>query len=82
MSLLKIEEGSNIKLPEDVVERIGLKKGDIVSVRVEGTKIILEKRDDSPVDASFGIWSDTPSSSEYLDNLRDKWERHLDSENE
>jgi bifunctional DNA-binding transcriptional regulator/antitoxin component of YhaV-PrlF toxin-antitoxin module len=82
MSLLKIEDGSNIKLPEDVVERLGLRKGDIVSVRVEGNRIILEKRDDSPVDASFGIWSDTPRSSEYVDNLRDKWERHLDSENE
>ena len=82
MSLLKIEDGSKIKLPEEVVERLGLKKGDIVSVRVEGIKIILEKRDDSPVDASFGIWSDTPNSSEYVNNLRDKWERHLDSENE
>ena len=82
MSLLKIEDGSKIKLPEEVVERLGLKKGDIVSVRVEGIKIILEKRDDSPVDASFGIWSDTSTSSKYVDDLRGRWERHLDSENE
>jgi predicted nucleic acid-binding protein len=37
---------------------------------VDGNRLILEKRDDSPVDVSFGIWSDTPSSSGYVENLR------------
>jgi bifunctional DNA-binding transcriptional regulator/antitoxin component of YhaV-PrlF toxin-antitoxin module len=82
MSLLKIEDGSNIKLPEEILERLGLTKGDIVSVRLEGSKIILEKRDDSPVDASFGIWSDMPDSSEYVNNLRDKSEKNLGGKNE
>jgi bifunctional DNA-binding transcriptional regulator/antitoxin component of YhaV-PrlF toxin-antitoxin module len=82
MSLLKIEDGSNIKLPEEILERLGLTKGDIVSVRLEGSKIILEKRDDSPVDASFGIWSDIPDTCEYVNNLRDKSEKNLGGKNE
>ena len=82
MSLLEIEDGFNIKLPEEILARLGLRKGDIVSARVEGNKIILEKRDDSPVDASFGIWSDIPDGSEYVGNLRDKWEKNLGGKNE
>jgi len=82
MSLLEIEDGLKIKLPKEIIERLGLRKGDIVSARVEGVKVILEKRDDSPVDASFGIWSDIPDGSEYVDNLRDKWERNLGGKNE
>jgi antitoxin component of MazEF toxin-antitoxin module len=41
MSLLKIEDGSNVKLPKEIVESLGLRKGAIVSVRVEGNRIIL-----------------------------------------
>jgi bifunctional DNA-binding transcriptional regulator/antitoxin component of YhaV-PrlF toxin-antitoxin module len=82
MSLLKIQDGSNIKLPGEIVDRLGLKKGDIVSVRVEGNKIILEKRNDSPVDGSFGIWSDISGGSEYVNNLRDKSEKNFGGKNE
>ena len=49
----------------------------MVIITIEADRVILEKRLSSPVDASFGLWSHLPSGPEYIDTLRDEWDKRL-----
>ena len=77
MSVLKIEDPSHIELPVEVVKRLGLKQGDVIVITIEDQRVIMEKRASSPVDASFGLWSDLPPGPEYIDTLRAEWDDRL-----
>ena len=77
MSVLKIEDPTQIQLPKEVGERLGLKQGDVILITIEAQRVILEKRTSSPVDASFGLWADLPPSPAYVDTLRDEWDERL-----
>ena len=77
MKVLKIEDPTHIQLPEDVGKRLGLKQGDVVIITIEADRMILEKRLNSPVDASFGLWAHLPPGPEYVNTLRDEWDEHL-----
>ena len=77
MSVLKIEDPAHIQLPEEVGERLGLKQGDIVVITIEAQRVILEKRVNSPIDASFGLWTHLPPGPAYIDSLRDEWNERL-----
>jgi hypothetical protein len=77
MRVLKIEDPAHIQLPEDVGECLGLKRGDVIVITLEAQRVILEKRADSPVDASFGLWAHLPPGPTYVDILRDEWDACL-----
>ena len=77
MRVLKIEDPTHIQLPEDVGAQLGLKQGDVMVLTVEEHRVILEKRPESPVDASFGLWADLPPGPMYVDTLRDEWDTRL-----
>ena len=77
MSVLKIEDPSHIELPVEVGERLGLKRGDVIVITIEDQRVIVEKRATSPVDASFGLWTDLPPGPEYINTLRDEWDERL-----
>jgi bifunctional DNA-binding transcriptional regulator/antitoxin component of YhaV-PrlF toxin-antitoxin module len=74
MSVVRVDDPANIKLPEEVAEKLGIKGGDTVSIKIEGDRAILEKQAGSPVDESFGIWAHISNSAEYVNSLRDEWE--------
>jgi bifunctional DNA-binding transcriptional regulator/antitoxin component of YhaV-PrlF toxin-antitoxin module len=80
MSVLKIEDPSHIELPVEVSERLGLKRGDVIVITIEQHRVIVEKRASSPIDASFGLWRDLPSSPDYLNVLRNEWDDRLDEQ--
>lgn len=80
MSVLKIEDPSHIELPAEVGERLGLKPGDIIVITIEEQRVIMEKRASSPVDASFGLWSDLPPGPEYISALRAEWDDRLNKQ--
>jgi bifunctional DNA-binding transcriptional regulator/antitoxin component of YhaV-PrlF toxin-antitoxin module len=80
MSVLKIEDPSHIELPVEVGERLGLKPGDVIVITIEDQRVIMEKRAGSPVDASFGLWSDLPPGPEYIDALRAEWDDRLNEQ--
>ena len=44
---------------------------------LEAHRLILEKRPESPVDASFGLWAHLPLGPTYIDTLRDEWDTRL-----
>jgi bifunctional DNA-binding transcriptional regulator/antitoxin component of YhaV-PrlF toxin-antitoxin module len=77
MSVLKIEDPTHIQLPKEVGERLGLKQGDVILITIEAQRVILEKRTNSPVDASFGLWAHLPPGPAYVDTLRDEWDERL-----
>ena len=77
MRVLKIEDPAHIQLPEDVGECLGLKQGDMVVLTLEAHRVILEKQVGSPVDASFGLWTNIPPGPTYVDTLRDEWDARL-----
>ena len=77
MSVLKIKDPSHIELPAEVGERLGLKPGDVIVITIENQRVIMEKRVSSPVDASFGLWSELPPGPEYIDTLRAEWNDRL-----
>jgi len=77
MRVLKIEDPAHIQLPEDVGACLGVKQGDVVVLTLEGHRVILEKRAGSPVDDSFGLWTDLPPGPAYVDTLRDEWDTRL-----
>lgn len=74
MSLIRVQDASNIVLPAEVGEALDLKNGDTVVVRVEGDRVVLEKSVASPVDEAFGIWPEIEDGVEYVNNLREEWE--------
>jgi AbrB family looped-hinge helix DNA binding protein len=77
MSILRIENPSHITLPKEIGERLRLKPGDVVLLKIEAGRVILEKPKSSPVDDSFGIWKTAPDGTEYVNTLRDEWEERL-----
>ncbi len=77
MSVLKIEDPSHIELPVEVGERLGLKQGDVIVITIEDQRVIMEKHASSPVDASFGLWSDLPPGPKYIDTLREERDERL-----
>jgi bifunctional DNA-binding transcriptional regulator/antitoxin component of YhaV-PrlF toxin-antitoxin module len=77
MNVLKIEDPAHIQLPEEVGKRLGLKQGDVVVITIEAHRVILEKRTNSLVDASFGLWTHLPPGPAYIDALRDEWDARL-----
>ena len=77
MRVLKIEDPAHIQLPEEVGAQLGLKQGDVVVLTLEAHRVILEKRPESPVDASFGMWAHLPPGPTYIDTLRDEWDTRL-----
>ena len=77
MSVVKIEDPGHIQLPVEVGERLGLQRGDVIVITIEKQRVIVEKRASSPVDASFGLWTDLPPGPEYIDTLRDEWDERL-----
>lgn len=80
MSRVKIEDPGHIELPMEVGERLGLKRGDVIVITIEKQRVIVEKCAASPVDASFGLWTDLPSGPEYIDALRDEWDDRLNEQ--
>jgi bifunctional DNA-binding transcriptional regulator/antitoxin component of YhaV-PrlF toxin-antitoxin module len=74
MSQLIVQDPAQIVLPPEVGEQLKLKDGDIISVRVEGERVILEKQARSPLDESFGLWSDVSDGAAYVNKLREEWE--------
>lgn len=80
MSVLKIEDPNHIELPVEVSERLGLKPGDVIVITIENQRVIMEKRVSSPVDASFGLWSDLPPGPECIDTLRAEWDDRLNEQ--
>ena len=49
----------------------------MVIITIQAQRVILEKRTSSPVDASFGLWTDLPPGPAYVDTLRDEWDERL-----
>lgn len=74
MSLIRVQDASNIVLPAEIGEALDLKNGDTVVVRIEGDRVVLEKGVASPVDEAFGMWPEIEDSAEYVNNLREEWE--------
>lgn len=77
MSVVCVDDPANIKLPKEVAEKLGIQRGDILSIKIEGDRAILERQTGSPINESFGIWVDMPSGPEYVNHLRDEWEESV-----
>ena len=77
MSILRIDDPSHITLPEEVGERLRLRQGDVVLLKIEAGKMILEKSRGSPVDDSFGIWATVPDGTTCVNTIRDEWEERV-----
>ncbi len=74
MSLIKVQDPSNIILPVEVGKKLGLKGGDTMLMTIEEDRVVLEKNNVSPVDDAFGLWPEIQDSVEFVNQLREEWE--------
>lgn len=51
MVIIKVTRNSQITIPKDIREKLGIKEGDIVEIRTELGKIVIEKIEND-------IWDD------------------------
>jgi AbrB family looped-hinge helix DNA binding protein len=78
-SVVKLNEKSQIVISKSIRKSLGLKPGDELTAAVEGNKIILRPKPESPSARLRGIgkgtWGSRAKIDTYIEKLRDEWER-------
>ncbi len=78
-SLLTLNQKSQIVISKEIRKRLGLKPGDQLAAIVEGNKIVLRPRPKSSASRLRGLgkgtWGRQAKIDNYLEKLRDEWQR-------
>lgn len=74
-----LNQKSQIVISKQIRKRLGLKPGDHLAAEVEGDKIVLRLKPQSPAARLRGLgkgtWGSKTKIDAYLDKLRDEWRR-------
>lgn len=73
---MRVSEKGQVVIPKGVRDRLGLRAGDELSVRVQDGKIVLRKRPESYTDYMWGLHADAwrgVDAAEYVDGEREAW---------
>jgi AbrB family looped-hinge helix DNA binding protein len=71
---IRVGKKYTIVLPKDVRKRLNIKEGDLLSVRVEGDKIILEPKRVNPFEVLKRVIGE-PYDEEKDEKLAERWLR-------
>jgi AbrB family looped-hinge helix DNA binding protein len=73
---VRLSGKGQVVIPKGVRDRLGLRAGDELSVRVQDGKIVLRKRPESYTDYMWGLHGDAwkgVDAAEYVDREREAW---------
>lgn len=78
-SVLKLNQKSQVVISKAIRKSLGLKPGDQLAAVVEGNKIVLRPKLKSSTARLRGLgkgtWSNRAKIDDYIEKLRDEWER-------
>ena len=77
--LVRVSGKYQVVIPKSIREKIGLEKGDELTVSLEGNTIVLRVRPESFSEYTLGlhreVWKGT-DASEYVEKERSSWKTH------
>ena len=72
MKLIKVTRKSQITIPQEIREKLGIKEGDLLCIDIEGDRIVIEKPKDLKPGEPVGEEEYRKIISE-LEEIRKKW---------